>query len=123
MSKILPKIIPILIFWGIFIFIVLEAPYPKSLTQANFSQIGLFFVSLFLALIATFNIFLKNMFLSFSFSLGLIFLLILKALDSLNFVTATLIILAVGLLFSYFKRKKNLTKQTKIPKLTQLHKQ
>lgn len=123
MSKILPKIIPVLVFWGIFIFVVLETPYPESLTQANFNQIGLFFASLFLALISTFNIFLKNMFLSFSFSLGLIFLLILKALESLNFVTISLTLLAVGLLLSYFKKKNNLTKQTKIPKLTRWRKQ
>lgn len=119
MLKILPRIIPALIFWGIFAFVVLKIPYPESLTQANFQQIGLFFASLFLALMITFNIFLKNIFLSLSISLGLIFVLVLKALSSLNFVTGVLTLLAVGLLFSYFRKIKrsSLTKLPKIPKL------
>lgn len=134
MLKIILKIIPALFFWGTFVFASLQIPYPDSLTQANVSQLIPFFGSLFLAIIFTLNIFLKNIFLSLSLALGLIFLLILKALDSLNFVTAFLVLLSVGLLFSYFwKRKnriflpysgfKNLTKQTKISKLTGLRKQ
>ncbi len=129
MNKLILKFIPAVIFWGIFIFVVLEIPYPESLTQANVVQLLAFFVPLFLALSITLNIFLKNILSSFSSSLGLIFLLILKALDSLNFVTAFLTLLSVGLLFSYFwKRKnrisptrsgfKNLTKIPTIPKLT-----
>ncbi|MBU1000305.1 hypothetical protein KKE78_02845 [Patescibacteria group bacterium] len=112
MLTVILKIIPALIFFGIFIFVVLQVPYPKSLTQASFYQIGIFFASLFLALMITFNLFFKNIFLSLSFSLGIIFLLILKALDSLNFITTSLTLLAIGLLFSYFKKakKRGLTK-------------
>ncbi len=130
MSKLIFRLIPTVTFWGIFIFVVLQIPYPDSLTQANFMQVSLFFASLFLALLTTFNLFLKNIFLSSSVALGLIFLLILKALDSLDFVTTALTLLAVGLLFSYFKKInrhssrgsgfRNLTNQTKIPKLTRL---
>ena len=139
MAKLILKLVPAVIFWGGFIFVVLQIPYPDSLTQANFMQIIPFFASLYLALLSTFNIFLKNIFLSLSITLGLIFLLILKALDSLNFVTVALTLLAVGLLFSYFKKMKNrspstlrsrsgrassgfknLTKQVKIPRLTRL---
>ena len=125
MPKIIFKIIPALILWGSFIFIVLQIPYPESITQANFIQIFPFFISLYLALVFTLNIFLKNILFSSSICLGLIFLLILKALDSLNIVTGILITIATYLLASYFRKikKRGLTKHPKIPKLTQLRKQ
>ncbi len=104
MPKIIFKIIPALIFWGIFIFAIFKVPYPESLAQANLGQMGLFFVPLFLALIFTINIFFRNILCSFSIALGIAFLLILKALDSLNIVTGLLILISVGLLLSYFKR-------------------
>ncbi len=120
MSNIILKVIPALACWGIFAYVILQIPYPESLTQANFTQLLPFFASLFLALVFTLNILFKNILLSFSICLGLIFLLILKALDSLNIVTGILIVVATYLLASYFKRakKKGLTKQPKIPKLT-----
>ena len=133
------KVIPALIFWGIFVFVVLRIPYPDSLTQANSLQIFPFFVSLYLALVFSLNIFLKNILFSSSICLGLICLLILKALDSLNIVTGILTAVATYLLASYFLKgnsptvyfkkakkrnlnpiKSDLTKQTKIPKLTKL---
>ncbi len=122
--NILKKIIPAIIFWGVFIFTILQIPYPQTLIQADTKQLLLFFIPLFLALILTINLFLKNIFLSCSISLGLIFLLILKSLDILNLVTASLIVITVGLLISYFKkaRPKSLTNHSKIPKLTRLKK-
>lgn len=122
MFKVIIKIIPALIFWGIFTFVVFKVPYPESLSQANFAQISLFFAPLFLATAFTFNIFFKNILMSLSFTLCLIFLLILKALDSLNLVTGILVIISGGLLFSYFRKikRKNLTKLPKIPKLRSL---
>ncbi|MDD5415499.1 MAG: hypothetical protein PHE48_00665 [Candidatus Daviesbacteria bacterium] len=120
MPEVFPKIISVLFFWGIFIFVVLQVPYPESLTQANYTQLILFLTPLYLALIFTLNIFLRNILSSCSFSLGLIFLLILKALDTLNIVTALLTVAATYLLFSYFRKikKHKLTKLSKIPKLT-----
>lgn len=127
MAKVIFKIIPALIFWGGFAFVVLKVPYPESLTQADFTRILPFFASLYLALVFTLNILFKNILLSFSLCLGLIFLLILKALDSLNIVTGILIAVATGLLASYFRKtrrknlnpiKSDLTKLSKIPKLT-----
>lgn len=122
MPKIVLKIIPALLLWGTFTGVILFIPYPENLVQANFSQITPFFAALFLALIFTLNIFLKNFLQSFSLTLGLIFILILKALDSLNLVTGILTLAATGLLLSYFKKPKhyNLTKHTKIPKLTHM---
>lgn len=113
-----------LFFWGFFIFVILQIPYPESITQAKSQQLLFFFIPLFLAITFTLNIFLKNIFISTSLSLGLIFLLILKSLDSLNLVTGILTVVAVGLLISYFKKikKKSLTKWGKIPKLTRLKK-
>lgn len=135
----LSKAIPAIFFWGIFGFVVFKIPYPESLTQASLIQLIPFFVSLYLALVFTSNIFLKNILSSSSISLGLIFLLILKALDSLNIVTGVLTTVAAYLLFSYFQKikkrspstlryhsgqassgSKNLTKLPKIPKLTSL---
>lgn len=111
-----------LICWGAFIYVVLQIPYPETITQANIFQLLSFFSSLFLAITFSANIFLKNIFISSSISLGLIFLTFLKALDSLNLVTAILILISVGLLVSYFRKikKKGLTNYSKIPKLTHL---
>ncbi len=116
------KIMPAIIFWGVFIYIVLTIPYPQSLTQANMSQIIPFFAALYLAILLTLNIFLKRIILSASVTLGIILLLLLKALDSLNLVTGLLVIITIGLFASYFMKikKRGLTKSTKIPKLTKL---
>lgn len=121
MSSIL-KVTPAIIFWGIFAFVVLQVPYPNSLTQATLFQLLAFFISLFLAIIFTLNIFLATLVLSATLALGIIFLLILKALDSLNIVTAILTLIAVGLLFSHFRKikKGSLTSSEKISKLTTL---
>lgn len=100
------KIFPALFFWGVFGYIVLQVPYPQSITQAGFLQLSLFFIPLSLAILFTLNIFLKMGLISGSLSLGIIFLLILKALDSLNLITGSLIIVSVGLLISYFRKRK-----------------
>lgn len=125
MFKLLQKIITVLIFWAIFAYVILQVPYPDSLTQANPKQLLFFFIPLFLAITLTLNILLKNIFSSASISLGLILLLILKALDSLNLVTGILTAVAVYLLVSYFikVKRRSLTKLPKIPKLTKLRKE
>ncbi len=123
MSK-LPKVLIALVFLGIFTFAVLKIPYPNSLTDANLLQLLAFLFSLFLAITFTINIFLSSIYLSIAIALGIIFLLILKALDSLNIVTITLTVLAIGLLISYFRKTKSksgLTKGSGIPKLGSLH--
>ncbi len=124
MVKIIKKILPCLLLWVGFVVVILQVSYPPSLIQSQLSQLLLFFIPLFLALTTTLNLFLKNTFLSLSISLGLLFLLVLKALDTLNLVTTILILIAVGLLISYFKKKKHksLTNYSKIPKLTRLKK-
>lgn len=125
MLKILPKIIPALIFGAIFILEVLQVPYPETLTQANILQILGFFIPLFLAISFIVNLFINNIFSSASISLGINILLILKALGSLNIVTAILVIISVGLFVSYFRKIKgrSLTKLPKVPKLTHWRKQ
>ncbi len=124
MFKFLPKVILVLFFGAIFIFVVLQVPYPETLTQASLIQILAFFIPLFLASVFTLNIFLRNTFSSGSISLGTIFIFILMALDSLNMVTSALTIIAVALLISYFRKigKRSLTKWGKIPKLTHVRK-
>ena len=125
MVKLLPRFIPALFFWGIFVYVILQIPYPETITQANVTQLLAFFIPLFLAITLTLNLILKNILMSGSISLGLIFLLILKSLDSLNIVTGILIVISIGLLISYFKKNKNrrLTNYSKIPKLTRLRRQ
>ncbi len=119
------KILPALVFWGVFAFVVWQLPYPDSLISVNRIQVLLFFIPLYLAIIFSINLLLKNFLSSGSLSLGLIFLLILKALDSFNIVTVALTVLATGLFISYFRNTKRikLTNHSKIPKLTQLRKQ
>ncbi|MBI3103609.1 hypothetical protein HYZ05_01585 [Candidatus Daviesbacteria bacterium] len=122
MVKILIVILPALIFWGIFVYVVFQIPYPENITQANPTQLVGFFIPLYLAITFTLKAFLKNIFISGSISLGLLLLLILKALDSLNLVTGVLVIISVVLLVSYFgkMKKKSLTKLPKISKITHL---
>ena len=124
MEKIL-KILPALVLWGIFAYVIFNVPYPTSLTQANTWQTLFFFASLFLALTFTVNIFLKFLPFSATIAFGLILLLILKAIDTLNLATASLTLLAVYLFLSYFKkaqktpsfRLKNLNNQGKLKSL------
>lgn len=130
MYKIISRIIPALLFLGGVGYVIWQIPYPESITQANIVQLLSFFIPLFLAIILTLNIVLKNIFISTSISIGVILLLFLKALDSLNLVTVVLILITVGLLTSYFRKikkspstssgLKNLTNYSKIPKLTHL---
>lgn len=119
------KLIPVLVLWATFAYVVLQVPYPDSLTQANLIQLLAFFIPLFLSITLTLNLILKNIFISGSISLGIIFLSFLKALDSLNLITAILVILSAGLLISYFRKikRRNLTKWPRIPKLTNMRKQ
>ena len=123
MFKFLPKFLVAFSFWGIFIYVVLNISYPKSLTEATLFQLLSFFIPLFLALIFTANILLNIVF-SIIISLGLILLLILKGFDLLNIVTGIITLVIVGLLLSYFKKtadgfsiKKGLSFKSPIPKL------
>lgn len=120
--SLLLKVIPASFFWGVFAFVLLQVPYPSSITQATLFQLLAFFISIFLAIVFTFNIFLSFFLLSLTLASGIIFLLILKALDSLNLVTGILILAIVWLLFSYFKKNNSssLTSNGKIHKLTTL---
>ena len=122
MLKFTSKIIPALVFWAIFSVVIFQVPYPESLIKADFVQISFFFFPLYLALLFSLNIFLKNLSSSASISLGIISLLILKVLDTLNLITGLLVVISVGLLVSYFKKSKSgsLTSAQKIPKLTSL---
>lgn len=101
------KVFPVIFTVVIFIFVVITIPYPESLAQANLTQIIPFFASFYLALTFIFNLILKNILLSLSISLGILFLLILNALDSLNILTGALTIIATALLISYFWKGKN----------------
>lgn len=110
-----------LIAWGIFIYVLFFVDYPSSLTQASPVQLLLFFIPLYFAIAFTFNLLIRNIIICLVISLGIILLLILKALDSLNFVSGGLAIISVILLVSYFKKgSRNLTSSTSATKLNPL---
>lgn len=106
MPKIVKIILPV-IFWLVFGYVILKIDYPDAITSATIFQLLSFFISLFLALIFTANLFLNFIF-SFFIALGVIILLILKSLDSLNIVSATLTIIALLLVTSYFRKEKKM---------------
>lgn len=113
------KAIPALIFWGVFTLVIFTIPYPETLTSASSIQLLAFFIPLFLSLVFTFEIFIKFLPRSIALSFGLIILLILKPLGSLNLVSTSLTIVAIFLLISYFK-KKRLTSRSNVPKIRNL---
>ena len=119
MLQIFLKIIPALIFWGIFLYVIFQVPYPKTLKEANLIQLLSFFTPLFLALIFRLDVFLRFIFRSILISFTVIILLVLKDLDTLGLIASgiTLIVLILSLI--YFK-KTSLTSSLKIPKLTAL---
>lgn len=96
------KIILSLISWGVFLYVLFFIEYPESLTQASPFQLLAFFTPLYFAISFSLYLIIKNLAVCLVISLGIILLLILKALDSLNFVSGGLAILSVFLLVSYF---------------------
>lgn len=130
MVKFIPRVFLSLLFFGIWIFVIFNVEYPDSLIQASLTQTLAFFIPLFLAITFTINIFIKNILSATSISLGANLLLILQGLDTLNIVSASLVLIATYLLFSYFYKSKKsspltsiksgLTSHNKIPKLTRL---
>ncbi len=130
------RILASLISWAIFIYVVLYIHYPDSLLSATIFQVLVFFIPLFLAITFSIDFLFKNLFASVSLSLGVVILLILKALGALSIVSILLTLVAILLLINYFKSDnfnnlkmkksrrrfgtslKDLTSNQKIPKLT-----
>lgn len=128
MNMKIKKLFPVFLFGLIFTLVIWQVQPPKHLISINFFQIILFFVPLFLFLLFLINLFVQFLVWSMVISLGLIFLLILKALGSLNPVTLILILTAAGLFLKSFKKPKkfglkNLSYSAKIPRLTKLKRQ
>ncbi|MBI2600602.1 hypothetical protein HYW42_01500 [Candidatus Daviesbacteria bacterium] len=128
MIKLVKKFVPVLLVWGVFVYVLLNTPYPKDLSQATTPQLIFFFTPLFLAIIFTLNLYLNYLPVSISVSLGLVILLILKALNILNLVTILLTLTTAYLFASYFWKERsnvkshpNLTSRSNIPKL-RIHK-
>ena len=137
MLSYLLKAIPIIIFLTIFGYVIFNVDYPKSVTGASFYQLTAFFGSLFFLLLFLINIFLNYLLISLPLALGLVILLVLQGLISLRLVSSGLVITAVWLFISYFKKnqKKNqkpktgsnpikpsLTSKINIPRLKNLTK-
>lgn len=109
MPGIFLKLIPVMIFGGVFVYVLFNVPYPNSLAQASFNQLLTFFGSLFFLLLFLINIFLNYLLISAIISGGGVILLLLKGLAALNLVSALLVILAVYFFVSFLKKnhKKN----------------
>lgn len=126
MPKLLFKVFPVLIFGAIFAYALFNVEYPESFATATIFQLAFFLIPLYLLLTFTLNIFFNFLPLAGILSLSLTTFLILKALDSLNWVTGGLTVISFGLLISYFGQIKwkssgsHLTKGSKIPTLTSL---
>lgn len=101
----LKKILPIFGCGIIFGLVMWNLEPPKSLTQATFWQIVLFFIPLFLLLTFLVNIFLGQLIKSLIISFGVILLLILKSLDMLNFISLLSTLLATFLIALSFKKR------------------
>ena len=116
------RLLPVIICWSVFIYVILNISYPDSLTQASFFQLAIFFIPLFLALTFTINLFLRFILFSFSISLGIIILLVLKTLDSLNIASVILTIITISLLLSYFRqmKRKKYDIKSRFPKMLNL---
>lgn len=133
--QILYKALLVVTLLTLFIYIVFNIPYPNSLTEANFYQLITFFGVFLLLTISLINIVINYILVSVPIGLGLTVLLMLKGLDSLNLVSVGLVLIAVWLFASYFKKnqkkkpksltgsnpiKTSLTSRINIPKLRSL---
>lgn len=115
------SVVPVFVSWVIFTYVVLQVPYPQTITSANTFQIFSFFTSLFLSLSFTINLLLHFMLKSIIISFGIILIIVLKALNSLNIVSFGLTVIAFGLLLSYLKKQKSrLTSRSNVPKIRNL---
>lgn len=115
---VIKKIIPTLIFGVIFILVILNITPPQTFTTATIFQILLFFIPLLFFLTSALNLVFNFYLKSFVVSLGIILLLVLKALDFINILTIGITILAIVLLIKSFK--KPIFKIYKLPKLPKL---
>jgi len=118
--RIIKKFFPIIFVWAVFIFITFRLDYPTSIGKASITTLTIFLTPLFLALLLTINLYLKSLFASSVISLGIILLLILKALESLNWLTFIITILAVIFLMGSFKKPSGLTSKSNTPRLKAL---
>ncbi len=91
---------------------------PKSWQEAQTWQILIFFIPLLVFFTFVANLIFKYLPRSFIVGLGLIMLLVLKASNYLNILTAGLVLLVVVFLVNLLKP--SLTRQIKIPKLKNL---
>ena len=60
MTQLILTILLLLFSWGIWVYVIFNVPYPESLTKGDSFQLLSFFIPLFLALIFSTNIILKN---------------------------------------------------------------
>lgn len=117
------KVLPVLFFAGLFVFVVYQITPPASFTSASIFQMGIFFLPLLLFLVFLLNFFLNFFLRSVIFGVGLIILLILKGLDALNPVSFGLTVIAIFLLSRSLRKPKSKPTQNNIPKLSRLVKQ
>lgn len=123
---ILRKISLIIISLAILAWVLYFVEPPKSWPQASYFQILAFFLPLVAFFTFVANLFLNYLPRSFVVGLGLMMVVVLKAIDQLNAVTVSGILIVVAILVTVFKKptppqfQPGLTRQSKIPKLKNL---
>lgn len=111
------KILPPFLFAFILGLVIWQVKPPESITQANLSQLTLFFVPLILFLTFLTNLYTKYILKSFIFSLGITLILILKALDLFIFFSIPAAFVITLFVARSLKKpaRKSFSSQPKIP--------
>jgi len=117
------KFLPVLIFGGIFAWVIFQVEPPKPVAEGNILSPILFFLSLFFFLTFFLNLFFQLFLRSLILSSGIIILLILQALNFLNPGSFILVVILTIVILKSFSKRKGFFYQTRIPKLSKLAKQ
>lgn len=127
LSRILYSIFSFSLLFSVIYFV----PPPSSWIEASIFQILIFFIPLLLTLTFFINLFLKYFPNAFIFSLGLVILITLYSINSLNLFSTPLTLALTLIVIKIFPKLKyrsprflkSLTKPPNIPKITRLRKQ
>lgn len=118
--KYIKSFAPWIVSGSIFILVVLNFEPPKSLKEASFLQLGLFFIPLLGFFTSVINIYYKSWVISLPLGLGLTILVVLKGLGILTILSG-FIVISASLFIGKIIRKKS-SPANKIPKLANISK-
>lgn len=117
------RLLPILISTTILGIIIWQIEPPKTITQISALQIFLLVTPLLILIVFTVNLCFNFWMRSMIVSIGSMLLIVLRTLDKLNLVTASITIVATYLLAKSCKRGADIKPPSKAFKLSRLQKQ